>query len=213
MYFVNFAGKDSNAQIPTGTLRPIQIYSVDYFSNEDGILAAAELFNPNENYAVKSFDYRFKVFDDGGKVSEIVNGTARTIDTESSRVIYGASLSTPIKSIGRVELEITETGWARKEDYPMRDVSYRDIEFLAKDEPAKLAGVVTNGSAFVIPRLEVVVTFRDNGGFKFFVTGIALNKLRKFSSQDFVISLPFSADFIKKAEGGSFDVELYQVPD
>lgn len=213
MYFANFAGKDNGVQIPIKMLKPVQVYSVDYFSNEDGVLAAAELFNPNEDYAVRSFGYRFKIFDDNGRVSEIVNGTARTIEPESSRIIYGASLSTPIKSIGKVELETTEISWARKEDYPIRDVSYKDIEFLGKDEPAKLAGVVTNGSAFVIPRLEVVVTFRDSGGFKFFVTGITLNKLRKFSSQDFVISLPFSEDFAKKVEGGSFDVELYQVPD
>ncbi len=200
----SFKGED-------GIGEAIQIHDTGYFVNEGKVYGYAEFFNPNEEWWTPFVTYRLRVLDKDGKEAEAITGDLFNFGPKSRRFVYGAEIRTPLQNIGRIDVLLIDMVWEAGDSFINREASFELDEVTVGDRLATVRGTIKNTSAFMIPKMEVVVIFRDSSGFKYFITGTFVEKIGEFSSRDFRISLSLDDYLLNKFQSDKIDVYIYQL--
>lgn len=179
----------------TGT-EAIIVTNWGHFVNGDRAYGFADFYNRN-NFAAESVSYRLKVFDKNNKLTEIIHGETSEVRPKEDKPIYDKDLRTPPFNINRVDVEITDTRWAREDVSIDSDLTAEIDEITRNPDGVVLKGLVKNSGAFLMSKVELVFYFRNEFGFLYFVTGTTMQNIGSFASQDFVFLVPMDDELLK----------------
>lgn len=180
------------------TLKPIKVDFTQAFRTTDTTSGvAAEIYNPNPDWAAKSFDYQLDIKDQFGNILQSITGTS---------FIYGGELKYIVEprfdlAIGKItsaDLSITNPDWVSVNDYARPDVEIQNVR-TDKTDTIFVSGKVVNRSEIDFPETNVFAIVFNNSGKFVAASKTIVDTVPKFSSKDFKVSF-------------ASDLNLYQQP-
>jgi hypothetical protein len=169
------------------SLIPIKVNLVQAFRTTDTTSGvAAEIYNPNPNWAAQSFDYQLDVKDQFGAIIKSLTGTS---------FIYGGELKYIIEpridvAVGKItssDLVITNPQWVSVNNYQRPDVEVQNVSSGMADT-FYVSGKVVNRSEIDFPEANVYAVVYNLESKFIAASKTIIDNVPKFSSKDFKIS-------------------------
>lgn len=152
----------------------------------------AEIYNPNPDWAAKSFDYQFTIKDQFGNILKLVSGTSFVYGGELKYIIE-PSVGVSIGQITSSDLSIINPQWVSASDYTKPDVEIQGIK-TDKSDAVYVSGKVVNRSEIDFPQASIyALVYNKNGNF-IAASKTIIDNVLKFGSKDFKVSFAKDLD-------------------
>ncbi len=153
---------------------------------------AAEIYNPNPDWAAKDFSYRFDIKDQFGAVIQSVSG---------SSFIYGGELKYLVEpridlsagKISSVDLTISNPQWIGVNDFSRPDVEIQGTK-TEKTDMLYVSGKVVNRAESDFSNFSVYSLVYNNDGQFIAASKTIVDSVPKFGASDFKISFGSALD-------------------
>jgi peptidoglycan hydrolase-like protein with peptidoglycan-binding domain len=194
------------------SLKDIQIHWVKIFRATDtasGVVA--EIYNPNPDWAVKSFDYQFNLKDQFGRVVKNISGTSFAYGGELKYLIE-PRIEIPASQITSPELTITGLQWISAADYPKPDVEVQGTK-TDKIDTLFVSGKIVNRSEIDFTAAVAYALVYNQNGNLVAASKTIVDNVPKFGSKDFKISFAKDLDLYQPSEAPPTFTRTLQVGD
>tara|TARA_Y100000310_G_C20587550_1_gene766255 strand:+ start:630 stop:1361 length:732 start_codon:yes stop_codon:yes gene_type:complete len=202
--------------VPTGPrILDLMVQESEVFrlSSVNPAFLFARVSNPNEKYRASHFSYSFLLYGFEGELLEQVSGEANVLPREET-ILYETSATAFSRDVQEIRFYIVDVEWSSVGQSSGLEFSLPSEPQIEIDDEARemrVKGEVRNDGGSRISEARVVVALRDSFGFRVFVSGTILSNLRSFASKDFVVSVPYDEDLVRRVRDGAVEVFLYPV--
>jgi len=183
------------------TLKPIQIdqgWPKAFRATDTASGVVAEIYNPNPEWAAKSFDYQLNLKDQFGNVLKTINDTSFIYGGELKYIIE-PRVEIPIGKITSSEILIANPQWVSISDYPKPDVEVQGTK-TDKTETLFVSGKIVNRSEIdFLTAVAYALVYNKNGDL-IAASKTIVDNVIKFGSKDFKISFARDLDIYQPLE-------------
>ncbi len=173
------------------TLFPIESNWIKYFPNDNQVVIAAEIKNPNLKWAADFFSYTFDIYgENGGKIKSIVKNS----------FIYAGEIKylvevpdVDFKDITSIKISFSDINWKTAEEFSKPAVQIREIKTEpASQDPTKVtvSGFIANNNAFPLSKVRVVGFLFNTGGLQISASKTELENVAAFQEELFKLNFP-----------------------
>ncbi|MBI4708755.1 MAG: hypothetical protein HY764_00950 [Candidatus Portnoybacteria bacterium] len=151
------------------TLKDIQIDLTQAIKSREGVYdLVAKVKNPNPNFGVPYFKYRFDLKDKNGQIVISKEGASFILPNSSRYIIENNIVSSEEVASAKLEIEkIDKNSWQQLRDYQSPDLYINDKNLRIDNASAFLAeatGVVENRTSFDLDKVYVDIVIFNQAG-------------------------------------------------
>ncbi|MBI2591703.1 MAG: hypothetical protein HYW34_03445 [Candidatus Brennerbacteria bacterium] len=170
-------------------VQPVQVNWVKYFpASQNRITIAAELANPNTNFASPAIPYRFTIYGPFGvKIKTLENNT---FIYAGERKYLLESAAFDFKDITRIDLDLGESQWLEKTKLIKPSAEPVGIRTEIKDSFISVSGSVSNKQAAALRQIKVIVFLFDRFKQILMISQTVVNDIGGFKEKAFNLALP-----------------------
>lgn len=188
----------------TKNLLPLQVSAAQLFSNNGSYSASTVIKNPNQNLAIKNFDYQFDFYDSGSQLlksvankSFLYAGEEKNITEARVAITNGISTKVAIK-VAASSLVLEKASEFSQPNYELS----KDIKTALDSENNRVlvSGSISNPANFNISKVNIGAFLLDKLGRKIAVSKTALQNLGPFGIQDFNISILVKKELLSEVD-------------
>lgn len=189
---IDCGGPCENVCLPEGFRQIELIDGVKLFRPAAGRLSIlADIQNPNEAVAARNFEYRFEIYDDGGKLIRRATGRSFIYSREVKRLAEFLKLGTAdLGAVSRVEFQIENAEWVRADDFPKPAITVQEQRLNAGGDALQVTGRIANSDTVRFPAVTVLAVFYGQLGKPVGVSETELDDLMPGESRQFTIAHP-----------------------
>ncbi len=188
------AGIDCGGPCPSceiKTLFPIESNWIKYFPNDNQVVIATEIKNPNLKWAADYFSYTFDIYgENGSKIKSIVKNS----------FIYAGEIKylvevpdVDFKSITSIKISFSDIDWKTTEEFSKPAVQIREIKTEpASQDPTKVtvSGFIANNNAFPLSKVRVIGFLFNTGNLQISASKTELENIAAFQEELFKLNFP-----------------------
>jgi len=141
---------------PEDLRKPLKTVFKDFIPTiDDNYDLIAETENPNKDWGMESFIYRFSLYDKNDNLLGFREGSAYILPQETKYII-DQKFESSVRPV-RLEFEIKEKNWRRLKDFKELELRIKDENHqLVDGKFHQLVGTVENKSSFDLNEIEVI---------------------------------------------------------
>ena len=141
-------------------LQPVKVNWVKYFpAAQNRITIAAELVNPNINFAFPSLPYELTIYGPFGVKIKTIEGDTFIYAGELKYLMESAAFD--FKDITRIDINLGSPSWLLKSQFIKPSAEPIGIKTEITDEIISVSGFVANKQAVALRQVKVVVFLYD----------------------------------------------------
>jgi hypothetical protein len=183
------------------TLKPIQVdqgWPKAFRATDTASGVVAEIYNPNPEWAAKSFNYQLNLKDQFGNVLKMISGTSFAYGGELKYIIE-PRVEISIGKITSSEILIANPQWVSISDYPKPDVEVQGTK-TDKTDALFVKGKIVNRSEIDFPTAMAYALVYNKNGNLIAASKTIVDNVPKFGSKDFKISFARDLDIYQPLE-------------
>jgi len=183
-------------------LKPLAVKEVMALpARENEISLLAGIANPNPNFGVQTFSYKFQVFGPFNALLETVEGQSFIYPGEEKYLIE-PSLKINLQDVSRVKLSINEEEivWQSKEKMDKSNLDILSRQTIISNGTVTVKGIIQNKNPLLIPQIKIIaILYNLQRNQILNASYTTLNDLEGEEQQNFSIEFP-KGDWIKKLD-------------
>lgn len=185
------------------TVRPLETNWIRFFSANGKAIIAAEIKNPNINYASDNFSINFDVLDkDGEKIKSISKIGSFIYSSDIKCVIEITDID--YSEISDVELSFSDMNWLAKSEFSKPVIQIREVatRALSGDSEIEISGTAINENNYPLSLVRIVAFLNNSSGIKIGVSKTELDDISAYGEKTFKIVFPKNISLWQRSASG-----------
>ena len=178
-------------------IRPIETNWVRFFSTNGKAIIAAEIKNPNINYASDNFSINFNVLGKNGEKIKSISKIGSFIYSSDIKCVIEIT-DINYSEIGNVELLFSDASWLAKDEFLKPTMQIREIitKALNGSSEIEISGTALNNNNYPLSLIRIVAFLNNSSAIKIGASKTELNKIPAYGEKTFKIR-PFKLSNIQ----------------
>ena len=173
------------------TIRPLEVSWVRTFSADGKAVLAAEIKNPNTNYASDNFSINFNIL---GKSGEKIKSIFKI-----GSFIYASDVKCLIEitdidylEIGDIEISFSDENWLSKTEFAKPIIQTREIiaKSLSGNSEIEISGTAINDNNYPLSLVRIIAFLNNSSALKISASKTELDDVSPYGEKTFKIVFP-----------------------
>lgn len=171
-------------------LSPIQTDWIKYFPAGNQSIIAAEIKNPNLDYASDYFAYAISIYAKDGSVLQTINNNSVIYAAEIKNIVETASVSS--SQISDVKIDFADIDWKSENDFPAPQVQTRSIQTTIGTDllGPTITGYITNNNAYSLGTVKIIGLLNNSSGNLMSASKTESDGMNAFEERPFTVNFP-----------------------
>ena len=190
-------------------LAPLKVLPIKLFNAEGLTTAFLQIQNPNLEYAARSFNYQFNLYDDQG---------IKIFSFSDQRLIYAGDtvgftlpvLDATFSKIARSELLVGQVDWAPKDFFTKPETTFSNITSKVDKGSLVIGGDILNNTLYNLSEVIINALLISSNGFFVNASKTNIDSLSPLGSKHFKIFIPISKSDKFTADNVRLSVEAWR---
>lgn len=170
-------------------VQPVQVNWVKYFpAVQNRITIAAELANPNINFASPAIPYRFTIYGPFGVKIKTFENSTFIYAGERKYLLESAPFD--FKDITRIDLDLGSPQWLEKQYFIKPAAEPVGIKTEISDSAISVSGFVSNKQATALRQIKVAIFLFDQFKQLLMISQTVVNDIAGLKEKSFNLTLP-----------------------
>ncbi len=181
------------------TLSSIQVSWVKYFPAGERTVLAAEIKNPNPEWATASFSYAFEMYGADGQKIKTVSNKSFIYSAEIKYIIELVDIA--FKDVKNAKLSLTDPVWFSKTEFPEPSTQIREIKIEAAQEKTSgptVSAFISNKNAFPLQKIKIIAFLLNQNGIYVSASKTELENLAAFEERFLKIAFPENISLVSE---------------
>ncbi|MCS6789252.1 MAG: hypothetical protein NZ484_01660 [Patescibacteria group bacterium] len=146
----------------SSNLRNVEINWVKFNIINNKLILLAQIKNPNNDFGIYNFDYKFNIFDKNKNLIKTINNNSFIYSEEIKYLIEFLDFY-DIQNIDSVDLKILNPVWQKKDDFKRPILNVLDKNIYEKENNLNVFGKIINNDFVNFKNVNILVNFYNQG--------------------------------------------------